>query len=54
MMSYMEARPTASMKKGWLYRTSYDEYNCEIAPIDRDSGSSDDDDDDDPALMMIQ
>ena len=50
MKTYMEARPTISMKKGWLYRTSYDEKNEAIAPFDRDSGSSDDDDD----LVMIQ
>ena len=30
--TYMEARPTTSMKKGWLYRTSCDEKNHEIAP----------------------
>ena len=24
-------RPTTSMRKGWLYRTSYDEKNHEIA-----------------------
>ena len=29
----MEARPTTSMKKGWLCRTSYDEKNNEIAPV---------------------
>ena len=26
-------RATTSMKKGWLYRTSYDEKNHEIAPV---------------------
>ena len=30
--TYMEAMPTTSMKKGWLYRTSCDEKNHEIAP----------------------
>ena len=50
MTTYMEARPTTNMKKGWLYRTSYDERNEEIAPFYSDSGSSDDDDD----LVMIQ
>ena len=25
MKTYMEARPTTNMKKGWLYRTSSDE-----------------------------
>ena len=25
MKTYMEARPTSNMKKGWLCRTSYDE-----------------------------
>ena len=29
----MEARPTTSMKTGWLCRTSYDEKNQEIAPV---------------------
>ena len=48
----MEARPTTSMKKGWLYRTSYDEKNEEIAPFDSDSGSSDDDDD--PVMLEIK
>ena len=31
--TYMEARPTTSMKKGWLCRTSCDEKNHEIAPV---------------------
>ena len=39
-----KGRPTTNMKKGWLCRTSYDEKNEEIAPFDRDRGSSDDDD----------
>ena len=52
MNTYMEARPTTSMKKGWLCRTSCDKKNEEITPFDRDSGNSDDDDDD-LALMMI-
>ena len=46
----MEDRPTTSMKKGWLCKTSYDEKNWEIEPVDWDGGSSDDDDD----LVMIQ
>ena len=65
MKTYMEARTTTNMKKGWIYRTSSDENNEEIAPFDWDSGSSDDDDDlvmiqfwwwssDDTDLMMIQ
>ena len=29
----MEARPTTSMKKGWLCRTSCDDKNHEIAPV---------------------
>ena len=29
----MVARPTTSMKKGWLCRTSYHEKNHEIAPV---------------------
>ena len=45
MNTYLEARPTTNMKKGWIYRTSCDEKNEEIAPFDRDSRSSDDDDD---------
>ena len=60
-----EGRPTTSMKKGWLYRTSCDEKNQEIAPF-WDSTNDDDPDlmmiqmwwwsriDDDPDLMMIQ
>ena len=51
MKTYLEARPTTSMKKDWLCRNSFDEKNEEIAPFDRDSGSVDDDDD--PAMMMI-
>ena len=39
----MEARPTTSMKKGWLYRTSYDEKNEEITPFDSRSSNDDDD-----------
>ena len=31
--TYMVARPTSSMKKGWLYRTSYDEKNHEITLV---------------------
>ena len=31
--TYMEARPTTNMKNGWLYRTSCDEKNHEIAPV---------------------
>ena len=45
MKTYMEARPTTSMKKGWIYKNSYDEKNEEIAPFYRDSESNDDDDD---------
>ena len=52
MNTYMDFRPTSNVKKGWLNRTSYDEYNWEIAPFVRDSGSSDDDDD--PDQVMIQ
>ena len=49
----MEARPTTSMKKGWLCRTSYDKKNQEIAPMMiqiqwRWSNS------DDPDRVMIQ
>ena len=29
----MMAMPTTSMKKGWIFRTSYDEKNHEIAPV---------------------
>ena len=63
----MEARPTTSMKKGWLCRTSRDEKNEEIEPFNWDNGSRDDDGDqvminlwwwsrssDDLDLMMIQ
>ena len=52
MKTYMEARPTTNMKKGWLCRTSFEEKNEEIAPFDWDGGSIDDNDD--PGLMMIQ
>ena len=31
--TYIEARPTTSMEKGWLCRTSCDEKNHEIAPM---------------------
>ena len=31
--TYMEARPTTNMKKGWIYINSYDEKNNEIAPM---------------------
>ena len=51
--TYMEARPTTSMKKGWLCRTSYDEKNQEIAPVmmiqQRCSRTKDD-----PDQVMIQ
>ena len=33
MKTYIEAKPTSSMKKGWLCRTSYDKKNREIAPM---------------------
>ena len=33
ILTYMEARPTTSMKMGWLYRTLYDEKHHEIAPV---------------------
>ena len=46
----MEARPIASMKKGWFYRTSCDKKNEEIAPFDLDHRNSNDDDD----SVMIQ
>ena len=50
----MEARPTTSMKKGWLCRTSYDEKNQEIALVmmiqQRCSRTRDDPD----PVMMIQ
>ena len=51
MNTYVEARPTTSMETGWIYRTSYDEKNEEIAPFNWDSRSNDDDDDD---QVMIQ
>ena len=57
--TYMVARPTSSMKKGWLYRTSYDEKNHEIAlvmiQIEWSSRSSEDSTSDDPDRepMMI-
>ena len=63
----MRSRPTMSMKKGWLCRTSYDKKNLEIAPgmiqIEWLSRSSNDDpavmiqiqsSDDDPDREMIQ
>ena len=33
MKTYLEAKPTTSMKNGWLCRTSYEEKNEEIAPF---------------------
>ena len=33
MKTYMEARITTSMKKGYIYRNSYDEKNEEIAHL---------------------
>ena len=55
MKTYMEARPTTSMKEGWIYRTSYDEKNREIAPVmmiqQRCSKSRDDPD---PVMIQIQ
>ena len=44
MKTYLEARPTTSMKKGWFCRTSYDEKNQEIALVMMTS--------DDPAVMI--
>ena len=44
----MEDRPTTGMKKGWLYRTSCDKRNWDIATF------WDSTDDDYPDLMMIQ
>ena len=58
----MVARPTSSVKKGRLCRTSYDEKNQEIAPVmmihQKWSRSSDDPDlvmmpSDDPDLVMM-
>ena len=51
MKTYMKARPTTNMKKGWLCRTSYDEKNREIAPFYQDKGSSDDEDD--PVMIQL-
>ena len=45
LKTYLEARPTTSMKKGWLCRTSCDKKNEEIEPFDLDSENNDDDDD---------
>ena len=50
MKTYMEARPTSNMKKGWRCRTSYDEQIREIAPFDRDDENNNNSDDDDPTL----
>ena len=46
----MEARPTTSMKKGWLCRTFSDEKNHEIAPVMIQWWWSSSDD---PDLVMI-
>ena len=43
--TYMMGRPTTSMKKGWLYRTSCDKKNHEIAPVMIQIESGDDDPD---------
>ena len=51
MNTYMEARHTTNMKKGWIYRTFCDKKNWEIAPFDRDSESCDDDDD--PVMIQL-
>ena len=51
MKTYLEARPTTNMKKGWFCRTSYDKNNSKISLVSRGSRSSDDDD---LASMMIQ
>ena len=52
----MEASPTTNMKKGWIYRTSYDEKNQEIAPVmmnqQRCSKTRDDPDLDEDELKM--
>ena len=48
MNTYMEAWPTMSMKKGWLYRTSCDEKNHEIAHMMMTR------DDPDRAMIQIQ
>ena len=47
----MEARPTTNMKKGWLYRTSCDEKNHEIAPMMMTKWWSRSSDDLDPVMM---
>ena len=53
--TYMEARPTTNMRKGWLCRNSCDEKNQEIAPMmmiqQRWSRSRDDPD---PKMFHIQ
>ena len=48
----MEARPTTNMKKGWLYRTSCDEKNHEIAPVMIQQRWSRSRDDPDPKMML--
>ena len=49
--TYMEARPTTNMKKGWLCRNSRDEKNHEIAPMMIQWWWSSNDD---PDRVMIQ
>ena len=45
--TYMEARPTTSMKKGWFCRTSCDEKNHEISLVMMMAS-------DDPDRVMIE
>ena len=49
MKTYMEARPTTRMKKGWLCRTSCDEKNHDTTHIMMTNN-----DDLDQAMIQIQ
>ena len=53
MQTYLEARPTTNMRKGWLCRTSCDEKNREITPVMMTQWWWRSSDDPDP-MMMIQ
>ena len=53
MNTYLDARPTTNMKKGWLCRTSCDEKNQEITPMMMTNDDPDPDKDDLKMKMTI-
>ena len=50
----MEAGPITNMKKGWLYKTCYDEKNHEIAPMMMTQWWSRSSDDSDLVMMSLR